>query len=344
MSSTWRARAEHQLTQAWLSNNLLSALLLPITAIYCVLAAARRGLFQTGIRKSTRIPVKVVVVGNVVAGGAGKTPTVISLVERLAREGHQIGVISRGYGRISRDILEVSHESATDDVGDEPLLIHRRLQIPVFVGRDRVAAALQLLQKYPQVNLIVCDDGIQHLQLFRDAEVYVFDNRGIGNGLPLPSGPLRSPWPPRYIARAGQSAAKSIVLHTGTCPTFDGHHALRALAPRGLRSNGTSIALDELRSSSKSLVAIAGIAQPSVFFAMLEAAGIRTIMNISYPDHHDFADWIPPEKSECTVVCTEKDAAKIWLVDPNAVAIPLDQSMADSFFDSVRSALELQAR
>lgn len=341
MSSTWRARVEQQLTQAWLSRNFISTVLLPIASIYSALAAFSRWLFRTGLRKSARLPVKVIVVGNVIAGGAGKTPTVIALVKQLTGEGHQVGIISRGYGRRSSDILEVSQDSAVDEVGDEPLLMQRQLQqIPLFVGSDRVAAARRLLRKYPQVNLIVCDDGIQHLQLFRDVEVYVFDNRGVGNGLPLPSGPMRSPWPPQYISQVGQSAAKSIVLHTGTCPAFTGHHARRTLAPCGLRSDGTAIALKDLQSSSQGLIAIAGIAQPSVFFEMLKAAGIHAVQNIAYPDHYDFTDWTPPENSQCTVICTEKDAVKIWLVDPTAVAIRLTQSMDDTFFNSVRSAME----
>lgn len=343
MSSNWRMHVERRLTQAWLRRGFLSIALLPVTAIYSGLAAWRRWLFQVGLRKSTRLPAKVVVVGNVVAGGAGKTPTVIAIAERLTIDGCQVGVISRGYGRKSADIQEVFSHSLATEVGDEPLLMQRRLNLPMFVGSDRVATARRLLQKYPQVNTVLCDDGIQHLPLFRDVEVYVFDNRGVGNGFALPSGPLRSPWPPMYIAQAGQSAEKSFVLHTGSHPAFAGHCAKRALAPWGLRSDGTMTALNELQRSPRHLIAIAGIAQPSVFFEMLADIGIHTEQNIPYPDHYDFTDWALPARTEYTILCTEKDAVKIWPIDPTAIAIPLLQTMDQAFFENIHSALQLQS-
>ncbi len=341
MSRNWRTQVEQQLTHAWLHRGFLSIILLPVAAVYSVLIAFRHWLFRSGLRQSTRLSAKVIVVGNVIAGGAGKTPTVIAIAEQLASDGYHIGVISRGYGRSNTDILEVCPHSKATEVGDEPLLMQRRLKMPMFVGSDRVATARHLLQKYPQVNTILCDDGVQHLQLYRDVEVYVFDNRGIGNGLPLPSGPLRSAWPPDYIAQAGQFTEKSIVLHTGSRPNFAGHRAQRALAPWALRSDGTTIALKELQHSTQHFIAIAGIAQPSAFFEMLTAVGIHTAQNIAYPDHYDFTDWVPPTTAECTVLCTEKDAVKVWSVAPAAIAIPLDQTMDKAFFESIRSALAL---
>lgn len=339
MFSHWRTHVEQQLTQAWLQREGLSIVLRPVASTYSVLAAFRRWLFQIGLRKSTRLSAKVVVVGNVVAGGAGKTPTVIAIAEQLANDGYHVGIISRGYGRKNTDIQEVFSHSLASEVGDEPLLMQRRLNIPMFVGSDRVATARRLLQKYPQVNTVLCDDGIQHLSLFRDIEIYVFDNRGIGNGFALPSGPLRSPWPPVYVAQAGQSAKKSLVLHTGSHPAFAGHCAQRFLAPWGLRSDGTTTALNELQRNPQ-LVAIAGIAQPAVFFKMLADAGIHTTQNITYPDHYDFANWAPPTRDACTILCTEKDAVKIWPIDPTAIAIPLVQTMDQAFFENIRSALQ----
>lgn len=340
MTWNWRTYVEQQLTQAWLRRRLLSIALLPISLVYSALAAFRRGLFRIGLRKSTKLPAKIVVVGNVIAGGAGKTPTVIAIAEYLVGYGHQVGVISRGYGRKNSGVREVFSDSKAADVGDEPLLMQRRLKIPIFVGNDRVATAWHLLRKYPQVNTIVSDDGIQHLQLYRDAEVYVFDNRGVGNGLPLPSGPLRSPWPPIYIAQAGQSAKKSLVLHTGSHPAFaGGHHAQRSLASWGLRSDGTTIDLHQLQRKSQRLIAIAGIAQPAIFFEMLQASKISTVQNFAYPDHYNFTNWTPP--ADCTVLCTEKDAVKVWQIDPLAIAIPLIQTMDTAFFEKMRLTLEL---
>lgn len=340
MSTSWRARTEQYLTRAWLRRGFISTTLLPIAWTFSGLSALRRLLFTIGWRKSTRVPSKVIVVGNVVAGGAGKTPTVIAIAEQLVKDGYRVGVISRGFGRKRNDIQEVFSHSKASDVGDEPLLIRIRLSLPTFVGRDRVATARRLLQEYPQVNTIVCDDGIQHLPLFRDAEVYVFDNRGTGNGLPLPSGPLRSPWPPIYVARAGQSAATSIVLHTGSRPVFAGHRAERYLAPSGMRSDGSLVPLDQLRRSPKPCIAIAGIAQPTAFFEMLSAAGIHTSQNRAYPDHYDFSSGIGPHAVGSTILCTEKDAVKVWKHEPTAIAIPLIQVMDDAFFEQIRQTLE----
>lgn len=342
MFKNWRTQVEQQLTQAWLRNGPLAILLWPVASTYRTLSTVRGWLYQIGLCKSTRLRAKVIVVGNVVAGGAGKTPTVIAIAEELSRVGHRVGVVSRGYGRRSTGILEVFAHSTAIQVGDEPLLMQKRLNVPVFVGNDRVATAQHLLKKYPQIDTVVCDDGIQHLKLFRDVEVFVFDNRGIGNGMPLPSGPLRSTWPPQHIAKAGQFAAKSIVLHTGSRPAFEGHCAQRSLARWGLSSNGTTVALDTLQRSAQRLIAIAGIAQPSVFFEMLAAAGIHTAQNIAFPDHHDFADWPPSSLPECTFLCTEKDAVKIWPIDPSVIAIPLIQTMDQAFFEDINSALELQ--
>ncbi len=341
MSVKWRTLVESALTKAWeQQRSVLSIALRPISAFYLALTTIWRWMFRIGLRGSARLPVRVIVVGNVVAGGAGKTPTVLAIAEHLHRQGFHVGLVSRGYGRKSKGVQEVFSHSTAGTVGDEPLLLKKKLKLPVFVGSNRVLAGQHLLQKYPQVNILVCDDGIQHLQLYRDAEVYVFDDRGVGNGLPLPSGPLRSPWPPTYIAQSGQSANRSVVLHTGTHPAFKGHVAHRHLSPWGIQSNGVSIALKDLQSTNKTLVAIAGIAHPHRFFDMLAAIGIQPTQNIALPDHYDFADWVPPSATECTILCTEKDAVKVWTCAPMAIAIPLIQTMDEQFFTDIRLALE----
>jgi tetraacyldisaccharide 4'-kinase len=285
------------------------------------------------------MPAKVIVIGNVIAGGAGKTPTLLAIAEYLVQNGESIGVISRGYGRRSNDIREVFPYSDPLDVGDEPLLIRRRLSVPVIVGSSRVDAARQLLTAYPKVEVILSDDGLQHLSLFRDIEIYVFDDRGIGNGLPLPAGPLRSAWPPSFVVPAGQSENKHLVLHTGSRPVFGGYTAKRRLASYGVTNDGTKITLKQLQNTANGVIAVAAIAMPEIFFQMLSDSGIETVGNFGFPDHWDFATWKHPRGGDCTILCTEKDAAKLWQHEPKAIAIPLIQELESAFVQRIGEIL-----
>lgn len=275
----------------------------------------------------------IIVVGNVVAGGAGKTPVVIALVQHLQSQGIEVGVVSRGYGRATGDCREVHPTSAVEEVGDEPALIKRKTSAHVFVARKRLEAARLLLKQYPQTQVLISDDGLQHLALQRDIEICLFDDRGIGNGLLQPAGPLREPWP-RPV---------DLVLHTGSQPVFAGFSARRTLANYALRADGSQVALaDLMQTERKPLLAIAAIAKPDEFFGMLQASGLPLTRTLSLPDHFDFANWPTQEYRDCTVLCTEKDARKLWLHAPEALAVPLQCSLAPDFlarFDQLLSAL-----
>jgi tetraacyldisaccharide 4'-kinase len=300
----------------------------PLSLLLRLLVRLRQGLYLSGLLKRHSAPVVVVVVGNVVAGGGGKTPTVIALVEHLRACGLKPGVISRGYGRRTskdHDCREVRPDSPVEEAGDEPALIRRRTGVPVFVARRRIDAARALLTAYPEVNIILSDDGLQHLALARDIEICVFGDRGLGNGRLLPAGPLREPWP-RYV---------DLVLHTGQQPAFTGHAAKRALANMAVDALGRQVALDTL---SGPLAAVAGTAQPQAFFDMLRARGLTLTRADALPDHADGADyarWYSALKSEtpCTVLCTEKDAAKLWRICPEALAVPLVFELPPAFLD-----------
>ena len=305
---------EHTLRQAWTRRGLLAWILWPVSLLFGMLAALRSGLYESGWLKAQQVPAVVIVVGNVVAGGSGKTPAVIALVRHLSNQGVQVGVISRGYGRQSNDCREVMLDSLISEVGDEPALIKRSAEIPVFVSARRVEAARQLLARYPQTQVILCDDGLQHLGLHRDLEICVFDDRGTGNGFLLPAGPLREPWP-RPV---------DLVLHTGARPAFAGYTAQRALSPYALRANGSRIELTELvRAHVKPLLAVAAIAKPEDFFAMLRAHGLVLARTIALPDHYDYDSWSAHEYSDYTLICTEKDAIKLWHKQPEALTVPL---------------------
>jgi tetraacyldisaccharide 4'-kinase len=308
VAPSFRDRAAQRLQRAWLSRGPLAVALLPVAALFGCIAAARRQWYGAGFATPQRLPVPVIVVGNLVAGGAGKTPTVIALVHWLRERGQVPGIVSRGHGRAVHDLVEVTPETPPRQCGDEPLLLRLRTGAPVVVAGDRLQAARTLLQRHPQVDVIVCDDGLQHLALARDAQVIVFDERGAGNGWLLPSGPLREPLPTAVPPR-------SVVLYNNEAPStpLPGALAQRRLA--GLTplagwwqgEAATLAALTALR--GREVVAAAGVARPQRFFAMLAEAGLA-VCPLALPDHHDFSS-LPWPADTGDVVVTEKDAVKL---------------------------------
>jgi tetraacyldisaccharide 4'-kinase len=320
--TAWQDKLRH----AWTGRALLAWCLWPISGLYAALMRLRRGLYRWHLFKTESVNVPLVVAGNVVAGGVGKTPVVLALVEHWHAQGLAVGVISRGYGRCTPGCLEVTSHTSAQNVGDEPSLIQRRTQAPVFVAQRRIDAARALLAAYPQTQLIISDDGLQHLGLHRDLELGVFDDRGVGNGWLLPAGPLREPWPRKL----------DWVLHTGQHPAFDGFQVQRALAPYALRADGSQVALSDLAASAlqpdaKPLLALAAIAQPEAFFAMLQASGVQPALQLGLPDHYDFYSFNINEYKGYELICTEKDAVKLWLIRPDALAVPLVSTLPVAF-------------
>jgi tetraacyldisaccharide 4'-kinase len=305
---------ERLLTRAWATRGWLACLLWPLSLVFGALGAIRRRLYQLGFYKVEQVPALVMVVGNVIAGGSGKTPVVMTLVKHLQARGIQVGVISRGYGRASKACLEVQLNSPVSEVGDEPALIHRNTLAPVFVAARRIEAARQLLLKHPATQVIICDDGLQHLELHRDVEICVFDDRGVGNGWQIPAGPLREPWP----------RAADFVLHTGQHPAFEGYGGQRTLARCAIRADETQLALEQLiHQPTRPLLAVAAIAKPEAFFGMLRELGLKLDDTLALPDHYDFSSWHSNDYEAYTVICTEKDAVKLWRHHPEALAVPL---------------------
>jgi tetraacyldisaccharide 4'-kinase len=336
MSAPWRAR----LLLQW-QRPLPTAtcqLLRPLSWLYRGVVALRRAAFAAWPGATRRLTVPVVVVGNLIVGGAGKTPTVIALLRLLRAQGWTPGVVSRGYGRRSRAVHVLGAASTVADAGDEPLLTHRRGGVPVAVGADRVAAADALLTAHPEVDLVIADDGLQHLRLGRDVEVIVFDDRGSGNGLCLPAGPLREPMPPTPPPQA-------MVLYTAgrvstPWPGDVGTRRLAGLLPLAdwWRGQAADPALwTVLR--GRPVVAAAGLARPQAFFTMLEAQGLA-IRPLPLPDHHDFATLPWPDGAD--VVVTEKDAVKLDTVRTAGARIwvaTLDFDMPPSFGEELRRRL-----
>jgi tetraacyldisaccharide 4'-kinase len=312
MSGSARAplaeRVEIAMNRTWSGRGPLSTLLLPIAWVFEVGSAVRKHFYARGVRDVARLPVPVIVVGNLIVGGAGKTPTVIALVEMLRRRGYTPGIVSRGYGRFGEEVVAVSDDASSDRVGDEPLMLRRRTGAPVVVGADRVAAGYALLALDPDVDVVVSDDGLQHLGLERDVEVLVFDERGAGNGRLLPAGPMRERLP-------AATSPRQIVLYNAPSPTtpLPGFTALRSLAGvvpladwwSDIESAPGSLA--ELR--DKDVVAVAGLAQPERFFAMLRDQGLH-LRELPLTDHADFAT-LPWPADASDVIVTEKDAVKL---------------------------------
>ncbi len=286
----------------------LAVALLPLSGLFIVLTAIRHALYRNGVLRAQRLDVAAVVVGNLIAGGAGKTPTTLALLALLRRHGWRPGVVSRGHGRSTTGIVRVEADTPATQCGDEPLLLRLRGGVPVFVGEDRVAAARALRQAHPETDIVVCDDGLQHLRLARDAQVLVFDERGVGNGWRLPAGPLRDPLPARVPPR-------SLVLYNAAAPStpLPGHLARRSLAGAvsldgWWRGEAPAAAtLETLR--GRPVLAAAGLAQPGRFFTMLREQGL-SIVEHPLPDHHAYADLHWPDGTT-DVVLTEKDAVKI---------------------------------
>ena len=316
--ATLSDRAAAALQRSWEVRGALSTTLLPAAAAFEAIAAARRQLFARGWRESARLPVPVVVIGNLVVGGAGKTPTTIAVVELLERSGRTPGIVSRGYGRNGSGVVLVGADANAQDVGDEPLLLQRRTGVPVVVGADRVGAAYALLGAHPRIDVIVSDDGLQHLALERDVEVLVFDERGIGNGRLLPAGPLRERMPkalnPRQIALYNADAA------TTRLPGYLAQRALAGVTPLDAWWQGappSRPALESLR--DRELVAVAGLARPERFFAMLRKEGLR-IVERPLGDHADFTS-LPWPASTADVILTEKDAIKLAPARPSGTRV-----------------------
>lgn len=305
-----------------------------VAGLYKGLLLLRRKAYQKGYLRTTSLPVPVLVVGNVVAGGAGKTPTVVALLEHFVQQGWRVGVISRGYGRSTRDCRLVHALSQAQEVGDEPLLVYHRCQVPVAVASQRVQAAKALLSAHPETQLLISDDGLQHLALSRDFEILVFDDRGIGNGELLPAGWLREPWPRRA----------DWVLHTGAHPAevgvkaFTGRRTLETLVRNG---EGQTRPLQDF--AHLSVAALAGIAHPERFFEMLRAQGIALVATQSLPDHADLRQWQAPEswsqRSGLEVLCTEKDAHKLWGQHPEIWSVRLRFEPEAKFFQQLDRAL-----
>ncbi len=358
---------ERRLTELWYGPTRWPSLLQPLAWAYGAVVSLRRTAYERGWLRVHAAGKPVVVIGNLTVGGTGKTPLTVWLVEKLRDRGVRAGVIARGYRRSGGDRASggdrparsgsarqrprtVQADSAWEEVGDEPLLIHRRTGCVTVVAKDRVAAARQLAEE--PVDVILSDDGLQHLRLARDCEIALIDGaRGLGNRRLLPAGPLREP------ASRLQQVDLIVVNGAPTAPTASAAFAAPA-AGRVLRMSlalglahrldgaGSAQPLEAFRAGR--VHALAGIGNPARFFRDLESRGLELIRH-PFPDHHPFAPWELEFADDLPILMTEKDAVRcsafatprMWYVPATA---HLDEKDSSVLLDEVCQRIDAAAR
>ena len=305
----------------WYRRGLLAWLLWPASLAYGFVAALRRLAYRIHVLKSEHPGIPVIVVGNITAGGSGKTPLVLWLAEFLRGKGWHPGIVSRGYGarvEVPRAATIADEASA---VGDEPIMLSRRSGCPVWVGANRVAVIRALRAAHPEVDIVVLDDGLQHYRLRRDLEIAVLDARGFGNGFLLPAGPLREP-------RARLRSVHAVVSHGAQAQGFA--MSLEGAEVHRMTDSAERRSLSAF--SGQKVHAVAGIGDPNRFFLHLGRLGLKVAPH-PFPDHHAFRAQELDFGDEAPVLMTEKDAVKLrsaarphWWVLP--VSAKLDAAFA----------------
>ncbi len=284
----------------WYKEMYISTWIMPLSMFYLDFIRLRRFLYRKGMFKSIRLPVPVIIIGNITVGGTGKTPLVIWLADLLKRQGYRPGVISRGYGgETGEKPMIVREDSDPLVVGDEPLLIARNSDCPVVVCRNRAAAGRHLLSRY-DCNVIISDDGLQHYALQRDVEIAVIDGeRRFGNGYCLPAGPLREP-----VERLREV---DLVIVNGDA-SEENEYSMQFVGTQAVNlKSGEIKSFNDF--SGSSVHTLAGIGNPDRFFKLLKNAGVE-IETQAFPDHYQFSASDIEFGNDMPVLMTEKDAVK----------------------------------
>lgn len=304
--------------------------LLPFSCLYRLWMQLRRKLYQVNVFKVHRLPVPVIVVGNLTAGGTGKSPIVVYLAKLLKEKGYQPGIISRGYGRKGSGIKAVSMETTPEEVGDEAQMIYHKTGCPVMVGNHKFSVGKALLQQF-KVDIIISDDGLQHESLGRDIELIVIDGqRGLGNGWCLPVGPLREP-----VSRLKEA---DFVLVNGQVSEEISHDFCFELKAEQAICQHETRNLEEFK--YQTVHAIAGIGHPKRFFQTLTKASIEVIEH-PFPDHYAYQPSDFSFSDEHPVMLTEKDAVKCpFMNQPGYWAVPVQVEMPDRFIALFTQKLE----
>lgn len=314
----------------WYRLSALSLALWPASLLFRLLSGLRRHAYRSGVLAPVRLPVAVIVVGNLVAGGTGKTPLVLWLADALKKNGRKPGIVSRGYRGRAAAPMAVAAADPVELVGDEPLLLARASGCPVWIGRDRTAAARGLLAAHPDCDVLLLDDGLQHYRVARDIEIAVEDERGAGNGMLLPAGPLREPLSRRVDAWVVNSAP------------LRGHSPAFRMDLRGEFFRSVAEPRERVPAAAfarKKLHAVAGIGNPQRFFDHLARLGLASV-NHPFPDHHAYRA-SDLNFAECeALLMTEKDAVKCEaFARKHWYALQVEAELAPAFFDFILAKL-----
>ena len=345
-----RTRLQLAIVETWQRRGALAWLLLPISALHYLIYRCRVALYELKFQRATRLDVPVVVVGNVYVGGTGKTPLTVELVRALTARGWRPGIVSRGYGGLDTGPRLVKTQDSARRVGDEPLLIVRATAAPLAIAKRRVEAARLLRKAHPECDVIVADDGLQHLQLARDVEIAVVNHRGLGNGWMLPAGPLREPR--SRLDRVDAIVLNGIAEDVPDIPAVAPRYRMRtdvisafALHNPRVRIDLSSLAAEQ-RSYGWRLTAAAGIGAPERFFAMLRAAGL-VIDTLALADHFDYQTNPFVECVADRILVTEKDAVKCadnssLASDSRLWVVPLLTELDPALIDAVVARISLK--
>lgn len=332
-------RGESWINRVWYGGSVWFLLLVPLSWLYAAITGLRRHLYKTGLWRIHSAGVPVIVIGNITTGGTGKTPLTVWLVRALKERGFSPGIVSRGYrGDVGSIPVEATAKSDPAVVGDEPVLLAKRCDCPIFVHPDRVAAARMLRQK--GVNVIIADDGLQHYRLARDVEIAVVDGERLwGNERLLPAGPLREPLSRlhgvSHVFVQGVNKASSVPgLTDGMSVT---EFSLRPMEV-GRLDGAESMSLNDFR--GKRVHAVAAIGNPDRFFDSLEEFGMDVVRH-PFPDHATLTEVDLSFEDQGDVLMTEKDAVKCnWPGNENFWYVPVEAVISSSKETSIMNQIE----
>jgi tetraacyldisaccharide 4'-kinase len=309
-------------------------LLIPISYLYLCIIILKNFLYSIGLLEIKKVSVPVIVIGNITVGGTGKTPLLIAITSHFLSIGLKPGIISRGYKSSNKNTREVTNNSKFVDVGDEPFMLKRQLGIPVFVGKKRFSNAELLLKHYPEVDVILSDDGLQHSELARDYEIIVVDQtREFGNKYLLPAGPLREP-----IKRL--SSAHAIVANGGK-KTHKNLFFMNYNASDSIRSvlGNKYLKINNLMSAR--LYAATGIGNPERFFSLLKDSGL-TFERLIFDDHHNFSNEDFRQCGNEIIIMTEKDSVRcLHLKNKNMWYLPIAAIVDKKLFTDIKNKIGL---